>query len=366
MKEIHEFSYKLSQIFSNIYCKENSDIRKLDQINCWKKNICDIVKLFYLLNDDDSKEVFIKVLQLYLGYSLSHTKMDDYALYTKNHWKQLENEAVAMHKAVADDYILDRIETYLLKGYEYKNICKAEHGDYVLDCGAYTGNTSIYFSELVGEQGKVFSFEAMPQTYDKLCKNTSDYKNIFAYNYAIYNQEKQLKFTQNDTPGSRVCDDSYEKTIHVQGISIDSFVERYKIKKVDFIKMDIEGAEINALEGCRETCKKFAPRLAICIYHKGDDWIKIPKKIKDLNSNYAFYLKHNSNSLFETVLFAVCTTKKDEKIKVDQEEIKSVMKEWRKFEFIYYIKKILMYCAYYGVIGALKNFIKKISLQKNK
>lgn len=352
---------KLSNCFSEIYSNEVYDIKKVSQIDFWKNNIEDFVKLYYQLDDNDSKVLFVKLVKLYLGFSLSHSKLDEYSLFEKKIWEELETKAQKdIQEAVTNDYLLDRIETYLLKGYEYKDVCKAENGDYVLDCGAYTGNTSIYFSSLVGQNGKVFCFEAMPQTYTKLCDNISDYNNIVPYNYAICDREKTLKFTQEASPGSTVCPDFTEDTIEVQGISIDTFVKKNKIKKIDFIKMDIEGSELNALVGCTETCKKFNPKLAVCIYHKAEDWINIPKKILELNKNYKFYIKHNSNMLHETVLFAVCSTKQKKNINIDQIEIKKILKLWKKFELIYYLKRILMYVAYYGFFTMVKKAPKKI------
>ncbi|MDE5831959.1 MAG: FkbM family methyltransferase, partial [Desulfovibrio sp.] len=72
---------------------------------------------------------------------------------------------------------------------------------------------------------------------------------------------------------------------------------------MDFIKMDIEGSEEKALLGAAKTIKKCTPKLAICIYHKRDDYYKLAKTILDINSRYEFYLKHNAYNVGETVLF---------------------------------------------------------------
>ena len=124
--------------------------------------------------------------------------------------------------------------------------------------------------------------------------------------------------------------------------------------------MDIEGSEINALEGCVEICKKYAPKLAICIYHKSDDWITIPKKILELNKNYKFYMKHNSNNLYETVLFAICSTEPQKVININQDKLKEIVKIWNRFEYIYFFKRVLMYIAYHGLITTLKKAPRKI------
>lgn len=69
--------------------------------------------------------------------------------------------------------------------------------------------------------------------------------------------------------------------------------------------MDIEGAELKALEGATECISKYSPQLAISVYHKPEDIIEIPMFIKSLNPKYRFWLRHYSLSWFDTVLYAV-------------------------------------------------------------
>lgn len=76
-------------------------------------------------------------------------------------------------------------------------------------------------------------------------------------------------------------------------------------EKVTFIKMDIEGAEYEALLGAKETIQKNKPKLAISIYHKPEDIISIPKLIKSMVPNYRLYIRHYSNADNETVLYAI-------------------------------------------------------------
>ena len=73
-----------------------------------------------------------------------------------------------------------------------------------------------------------------------------------------------------------------------------------------FLKMDIEGAELQALVGAKETIKKYKPRLAICIYHKLEDIVTIPEYILSLVPEYKFYIRHHHPTIgTETVLYAV-------------------------------------------------------------
>lgn len=72
-----------------------------------------------------------------------------------------------------------------------------------------------------------------------------------------------------------------------------------------YIKMDIEGAEQEALKGCRRIIQDFRPKLAVCIYHKPDDLFEIPVMIKEMNPAYKLYVRQYANAWFDTVLYAV-------------------------------------------------------------
>ena len=72
----------------------------------------------------------------------------------------------------------------------------------------------------------------------------------------------------------------------VKVTTIDSFVEKHSLTRVDFIKCDIEGAERNMLRGAKNTLKTFAPKLSICTYHLPDDPEVLEKIIIDANPNY--------------------------------------------------------------------------------
>jgi hypothetical protein len=73
-----------------------------------------------------------------------------------------------------------------------------------------------------------------------------------------------------------------------------------------FIKMDIEGAEFNALKGAERTIRKHKPKLAVCVYHKAEDLITIPQYIKSLVPEYKLYFRAHLPGPFDYVLYAVC------------------------------------------------------------
>ena len=74
---------------------------------------------------------------------------------------------------------------------------------------------------------------------------------------------------------------------------------------VTYIKMDIEGAELNALAGCQETIRTNRPKLAICVYHRPSDYFEIPRLIHLMRPDYRLYLRQHSPFNIDTVLYAV-------------------------------------------------------------
>ena len=91
-------------------------------------------------------------------------------------------------------------------------------------------------------------------------------------------------------------------SVKVKARSIDSVLDG---EKCTFIKMDIEGSELNALRGAEKTIKKYHPKLAICIYHKPEDIVDIPRYLHQICPGYKMYLRHYSNCDVETVLYAI-------------------------------------------------------------
>ena len=188
-------------------------------------------------------------------------------------------------------------------------------GDWVLDCGACWGDTSLWFAEQVGPSGRVFSFEFVPSNLEIFHAN-------IAMNPKLSKQIELLKNPVSESSGNVIhCSDdgaaSTCKIVNVEGqlsasrveaitVSIDDWVARRNPEKIDFIKMDIEGAELDALHGARQTLKRFRPRLAIALYHRPEDIYQIPDFLVSLNLGYRFYLKHPTAAGFETVLLARC------------------------------------------------------------
>jgi FkbM family methyltransferase len=202
---------------------------------------------------------------------------------------------------------------FLIEQYAYKkengiNV-QAESGDIVFDLGGCWGDTALYFAEKVGKTGHVFSFEFIPGNVELHRLNQSFNPGHEKLITLVENPISEISginiYYKDFGPGSKISFYEFDGQNGVtKTLSIDDFVKINSINKIDFIKMDIEGAELLALKGAINTIRKFKPKLAIAVYHSLDDIVSIPKWIDDLGLGYKLYLDHFTIHEEETVLFA--------------------------------------------------------------
>ena len=103
-------------------------------------------------------------------------------------------------------------------------------------------------------------------------------------------------------PGFRLPYTKHDNAFPVR--TIDSLVASKDVSRIDFLKMDIEGSELAALQGAEKTLRQFKPKLAISIYHKFSDFFEIPLFLQSLSLGYRFYVDHYTIHAEETVLYA--------------------------------------------------------------
>ncbi|WP_457549425.1 FkbM family methyltransferase [Archaeoglobus sp.] len=188
--------------------------------------------------------------------------------------------------------------------------CHIDKGDIVLDCGAHVGFFS-YVAVKKYKAKRVYAFEPFAKTFKILTKNIKSWKVdsvVIPIKKAVYskNVHKIFIFDKNDrslATGSISLDYIHSKNNYylskqiVDCITIDRFVEKYYLESVDFIKMDIEGCEREALQGAKNTIIKFKPKMVISAYHHPDDVKIIPKIIHSLNKTYKYKIIKKGDEL---------------------------------------------------------------------
>ncbi len=173
-----------------------------------------------------------------------------------------------------------------------------------VDAGAYTGDTVDEFVAFVkGEYGRILSFEPNEANYRMLKKSVAghNYTGVETYPYGLYDKKATLFFDVSSDVAARVSEEGTEK---IECVPLDE-VLRGGREPVHMIKMDIEGSELPALEGARESVKRWKLILAVCAYHEPDDFFTIPQKIKALEPGYQIYFRQYELSSEETVCYAV-------------------------------------------------------------
>ena len=172
-------------------------------------------------------------------------------------------------------------------------------GDVVIDAGAWIGDFCAY----AAYKGAVsYAFEPVAETFEWLCK-TAELNRPFIYpiKKGLGNKECELNIMiDKKNSGASSTISKGKSTEKIQITTLDQFVAKNKLEKVDFIKADIEGAERDLLRGATNVLKTFAPKLAICTYHLPDDPQVLEEIILKANPNYK--VVHTKHKLMAAVV----------------------------------------------------------------
>jgi FkbM family methyltransferase len=197
------------------------------------------------------------------------------------------------------------LDDYLVKGqYFYRKdgvSILPTANDSVIDGGACTGDTGAVFSNAVGPGGRVYCFDPVADHLAILEYNVKQFphSNVTVMPYGLSDKiilAEPVKLNQY-APGFNAGNSI------VPLRSIDYLVHTGDIHHVDFLKLDVEGAELETIRGARESIHRFKPKLAISLYHKPNDIFEIILYIKEKFSFYSCYLDHYTIHGEETVLY---------------------------------------------------------------
>ena len=180
------------------------------------------------------------------------------------------------------------------------------------DCGAYIGDTvSDFITWSKGNYKKIYAVEADRENFEELTHlvRENDYQNVVLINKGVWNKQDVLALASGMGKASPSVNEHGTEKIMLD--TIDNIVGE---DDITFIKMDIEGSELNALCGAEKTIKRCKPALAVCVYHRAADLITIPQFIKSCETDdieYKFYLRKyfRLSTAGDVVLYAVPTKK---------------------------------------------------------
>jgi len=230
----------------------------------YKKNTDRYNSVYDLLTDKKSKEVFEKVINFKMTFDYEFMEG-----FTNNHEGQYFDKEIIP---------------------EIKEIS-------FVDGGGYVGDTATEVIKNYPDFKKIYLIEPIPENIRIAKRELSHLENIEFLTCGVSNKKETLYFNEEKSFST-----IYTKgTQSVEVDTIDNIVK----DRVNFIKLDVEGAEQDAIDGAKETIKRYKPILAICVYHKAEDWYKIPKKVLEIEKNYNVYLRHYMEGIFETVMYFI-------------------------------------------------------------
>ena len=236
-------------------------------------NLNNIEKVYNMLNDYSSKYIFYSILNNWVNYDMQSLKL-------------------AMNNKYKHYFDLDIIPN-----------CENE---VFVDVGGFTGDTTLDYINTYGENSfkKIYIYEITKQNFDVIKNNLKNYENIEIRNKALKDKKGFINIDESlvDSSANRTKNDDFG---NVECVSLDEDIN----EKVTMIKMDIEGDEIDALNGAKNTITKNAPKLLISVYHKNTHLWEIPLLINNLNKNYNYYLRYYGGYVYPTEVVLIATPK---------------------------------------------------------
>lgn len=186
-----------------------------------------------------------------------------------------------------------------------RDVVRLTADEFFVDVGAYDGDTVRQFLRRRGSEfRRVIALEPDTQNFDKLVKYVTGLpvqlaSKIQPHALAASNRACRLRFSEGEGTSSAI---NGQGSTEVECIRLDDLLDG---QRPTYIKMDIEGAELDAIEGCRRLLVDVCPMLAVCVYHAQDHLWKIPIAVHQIHPHYAFYLRSHMPECWETVCYAV-------------------------------------------------------------
>lgn len=224
-------------------------------------HLADLYKAYACLSDETSRQTFL------------------------GGWK-------AKSSSSPSDYKVAPETQYFLEGFTVRP------GDVVIDGGAFDGETGRQFAQAAGASGRVYAFEMDEENFQK-CQEAAGIHGFVAENLGLSSRREtaQYKHTEIASASSKCAGGDHTARF----VSIDAYAEEHGLPRIDFIKMDIEGAELDALHGAEASIRRWKPRMAICAYHKPEDLWTLAHYIKSLHPDYEFAFRHYATPIEDNV-----------------------------------------------------------------
>ncbi|MBR0148795.1 MAG: FkbM family methyltransferase [Lachnospiraceae bacterium] len=304
------------RIVDDIYWSPDRSLTRLSDIIGLTGTYSIVIGIESLCNHPDRvKDIFRNCFGLYTimgvyDFVVESITMDDYNKHFREYDRVYERLEDDLSKKTFYDYLRSKIEEdnqYIVKDYVAEQYFldmpywSYREDEVFLDVGAFDGDTVLRFISSVNEKyERIYAVEPDPDNLNALKRNTGQFDNIIYIESVMGDSSGTITFNSDRNLSSRI-DDNGDMIVKME--TIDELIGD---ERVSLIKMDIEGAEMLALDGARRTISREHPMLFICIYHKKDDAYRIMDFIDSCYPNYHYYMRaHHPIGPLEVVLYAI-------------------------------------------------------------
>ncbi len=263
--------FKKFDYWGKLIINENNYEELYNRAESLKNHIDDYIFLYNKLEDYRSKKLLFAILNNWYNFDFETLKTS--------------NETNYLH-------------------YFDMDLVKCNENEVIVDLGAYIGDTIIdYFNSYgTNQYKKIYCYEITDESFEKLKNNLAYYPNIEFIKKAVGDEIGNLYINKSSVDNSANTVSELGEEV-IPATTLDNDIQ----EKITMIKMDIEGSEQKALEGCKQHIINDHPKLLISVYHNHEDLWKIPKIINEMSDTYKFHLRYYGNNIFPTeiVLIAI-------------------------------------------------------------
>ena len=230
-------------------------------------------------------------------------------LFTPEYCTEHEEEIQQVYQSLADErsrqiyaniinFKMDQVDT---KDEIWNRVLQPTNHEIYVDLGAYNGDTIREMLEYTrGKYHRIVAVEPDKKNYKKLVKFVGDTPSVQCYQYTAWCVDTELPFGAKAGRQSAIAADG----IMTPARSVDNLLAG---NPLTLLKMDVEGAEREALWGASRSIARFAPKLMISLYHRNEDIFELPLLVKRINPRYRLFIRHLPYiPAWETNLYAVC------------------------------------------------------------
>ena len=210
--------------------------------------------------------------------------------------------AILLNWATLDTNLLSSVKS-IFPDYWEPDIFPNNKDDILVDVGAFTGDSIAQYVQVYGtDYHKIYAYEITAENCEKIQENTVSLHDVILRHKGAGATNGTMYLKKNKDSSANQLSDAQLQGQEVEIVPLDEDIQ----ETVTFIKMDIEGAEQDALIGCQNIIRSQHPKLAICTYHGYEDIWKIPLMIDALYPGYQFYLRHYGGNLIPTEFVLLC------------------------------------------------------------